>query len=191
MNTTDWFTSWFNTSYYHTLYKSRNDDDAQLFMKNLTHFLQLQTHTHILDLPCGKGRHAVFLNSLGFKVTGGDLSENSINQAKEFENNRLKFEVYDMRKPFKNKYDAVFNLFTSFGYFVDDDEDVNILKNFKNGITKNGIVVIDFLNVEKVKNNFKFLSQLIIARVFNLQSKSRAFQVGLTFTYNHVENGCK
>ena len=153
METKDWFTDWFNTPYYHTLYKSRNDDDAQLFMKNLTGFLQLNQTNHILDLPCGKGRHSVFLNSLGYKITGGDLSENSINYAKQFENNRLKFEVYDMRKPFKNKYDAIFNLFTSFGYFDDDKEDVKVLENFKKGINKDGIVVIDFLNVEKVKDN--------------------------------------
>ena len=152
-NQKNWFTSWFNTPYYHILYKNRNDDDAQLFMRNLTTFLKLDINTHILDLPCGKGRHSVFLNSLGFKVTGGDLAENSIIHAKQFENDGLQFEVYDMRKSFKNKYDAIFNLFTSFGYFDDDAEDIKVLQNFKNGIKKKGTVVIDFLNVEKVKNN--------------------------------------
>ena len=107
-NQKDWFTSWFNTPYYHILYKNRNDDDAQLFMRNLTTFLKLDINSHILDLPCGKGRHSVFLNSLGFKVTGGDLAENSIKHAKHFENDRLHFEVYDMRKPFKNKYNGNF-----------------------------------------------------------------------------------
>ena len=48
---------------------------------------------------------------------------------------------------------AIFNLFTSFGYFDDDKEDIKVLENFKNGLTKNGTLVIDFLNVEKVKNN--------------------------------------
>lgn len=148
----DWFTSWFNTSYYHILYKDRNDKDAQLFMKNLTSFLKLDIHSHILDLPCGKGRHSIFLNSLGFKVTGGDLSENSIQFAKQFENDRLQFEVYDMRKPFRQHYDAIFNLFTSFGYFENDAEDISVLQNFKQGINDDGIVVVDFLNVEKLRN---------------------------------------
>ncbi|MCD9597481.1 class I SAM-dependent methyltransferase, partial [Tenacibaculum maritimum] len=118
----DWFTDWFNTPYYHILYKHRNDDDAKIFMKNLTAFLPLEKSSHILDLPCGKGRHAVFLNSLGYKVTGSDLSENSIDFAKQFENNTLNFRVYDMRKPFIKKYNAIFNLFTSFGYFQEDQE---------------------------------------------------------------------
>ena len=74
MDTTDWFTSWFNTPYYHILYKHRNDADAQFFMRNITAFLKLPKNSYIADLPCGKGRHSVYLNSLGYKVTGGDLT---------------------------------------------------------------------------------------------------------------------
>ncbi|ARV13835.1 class I SAM-dependent DNA methyltransferase [Polaribacter sp. SA4-12] len=153
MKTKDWFTDWFNTSYYHTLYKERNDGEAQLFMKNITSFLNLPKTTHILDLPCGKGRHSVFLNSLGYKVTGGDLAANSIKLAKEFENETLNFKVHDMRAHFNNKYDAIFNLFTSFGYFEDDKEDILILNNIKQGLNKDGFFVFDFLNAEKVKLN--------------------------------------
>lgn len=153
MSRTEWFTSWFNTSYYHILYKDRNDEDAQIFMKNITQFLKLPQETHILDLPCGKGRHSVYLNSLGYQVTGGDLSENSIGYAKQFENARLKFKVKDMRQAFKERYDAVFNLFTSFGYFEADEEDVRVLQNIKNSFIDKGVLVLDFLNVEKVKQN--------------------------------------
>jgi len=151
MEKTDWFTSWFNTSYYHILYKDRNDADAQLFMQNITQFLQLPKETHILDLPCGKGRHSVYLNSLGYRVTGGDLSENSIAYAKQFENNRLRFVVKDMRQSFRGRYNAVFNLFTSFGYFENDAEEILVLTNMKKSFLEDGVLVLDFLNVEKVK----------------------------------------
>ena len=73
--------------------------------------------------------------------------------AKQFESDSLSFEVWDMRKMLENKYDAVFNLFTSFGYFEDDNEDIAILKSIKNGLKENGVFVMDFLNVEKVKKN--------------------------------------
>lgn len=149
----DWFTSWFNTRYYHLLYKDRNDMEAELFMKNITEFLQLPTSHHIIDIPCGKGRHSIYLNSLGYTVTGADLSENSIRFAKQFETNNLHFEVRDMRKPYKNTYNAIFNLFTSFGYFETDKEDITILKNMKNGLKKDGVLVLDFLNVDKLKNS--------------------------------------
>ena len=149
----DWFTSWFNTPYYHILYKHRDDTDAKVFMENITKFLKFKKETHILDLACGKGRHSVFLNSLGYQVTGIDLSENSISFAQKFANKSLHFNVHDMRDAFTNQYDAIFNLFTSFGYFEEDAEDVKVLKNIKNGLHTNGIAVIDFLNVATVQNH--------------------------------------
>ncbi|MFY0631033.1 MAG: class I SAM-dependent methyltransferase [Flavobacteriaceae bacterium] len=153
MEKVDWFTDWFNTSYYHTLYKNRNDEDAQLFMRNITEFLKLPKDTHILDLPCGKGRHSMYLNSLGYQVTGGDLSENSISYAKQFKNDTLRFKVKDMRESYRHRYDTIFNLFTSFGYFEDDQEDILVLQNMKDGLKKDGVLVLDFLNVVSVKNN--------------------------------------
>ena len=151
MKTKDWFTDWFNTPYYHILYNNRNDSDAQLFMQNITTFLALKKGAHIADLPCGKGRHSIYLNSLGYKVTGGDLSENSILHAKQFENENLNFEVWDMRDPIDHTYDAIFNLFTSFGYFEDDRDDIKVLRNIKKGLNKNGLFVFDFLNATKLE----------------------------------------
>lgn len=151
MKNSDWFSSWFNTPYYHILYKDRNESDAEFYMRKITEFLQLSEDAHILDLPCGKGRHAIYLSSLGYNVTGGDLSKNSIDYAKPFENENLHFKVKDMRKPFKNKYDAVFNLFTSFGYFQSDEDHILVLKNMKEGLRKNGVLVLDFMNAIKVE----------------------------------------
>ena len=153
MNKSDWFTDWFNTSYYHTLYKDRNDIDAQLFIRNIIDFLKIPLTSNLLDLPCGKGRHSIYLNSLGYKVTGADLSQNSIKAAKIHENSTLDFKLKDMRKPFELKYDAVFNLFTSFGYFENDKDDILVLENIKKGLNKNGLIILDFLNVVTVKNN--------------------------------------
>ena len=82
--TQNWFASWFDTPYYHILYKERNYREAQIFMDNLTHYLNLPEKAKVLDLACGKGRHAIYLNQLGFEVIGADLSENSIKEASEF-----------------------------------------------------------------------------------------------------------
>jgi hypothetical protein len=62
--------------------------------------------------------HAIYLNKLGFNVTGIDLSDNSIAHSKQFENPSLHFYVHDMRRLFRtNSFDLLLNLFTSFGYF--------------------------------------------------------------------------
>lgn len=166
----EWFKVWFNTPYYHILYKDRNYEEAEFFMKNLVSFLKLDTSNYILDLACGKGRHAVFLNQLGFKVMGVDLSEQSIEYAKQFESSTLQFKVQDMRNPFNEKFNAVFNLFTSFGFFEQDKEDIKILKNIEKALKPNGVAVIDFMNAEKVKNNLVSNETKIIDNItFNLK----------------------
>ena len=148
-----WFTSWFNTPYYHMLYQDRNHQEAESFMQNLTRYLNLEDNTAILDLACGKGRHAVYLNSLGYHVTGLDLSTESIAYAKQFENEHLFFDVHDMSLPYSKKFNAVFNLFTSFGYFENDEDNLKTLKAIKSNLKPNGIAVIDFMNVDYVLDN--------------------------------------
>ncbi|AUS06498.1 class I SAM-dependent methyltransferase [Pseudotamlana carrageenivorans] len=152
-NTTTWFTSWFDTPFYHILYKDRNDREAHAFMDTLTNYLNLPENGKILDLACGKGRHSRYLNKIGYDVTGVDLSENSIKFAKQFENHRLKFEKHDMSKPYHKQFDAVFNLFTSFGYFEDDADNLKTIEAIKQNLNEFGFGVIDFMNSEYVINN--------------------------------------
>jgi SAM-dependent methyltransferase len=149
----DWFTDWFNTKYYHILYQHRDNHEAQVFMNNLITFLKLPKRSSILDLACGKGRHSIYLNSLGYRVTGADLSINSIKHASESKTKTLDFIVQDMRLPYPVMVDAVFNLFTSFGYFADDIEDIRVIENIKAALNKNGVAVIDYLNIIKTANN--------------------------------------
>lgn len=149
----EWFKNWFDTPFYHVLYDYRNDEEARFFMRNLISFLNLEPGNKILDLPCGKGRHAVFLNEEGFKVTGADLSANSIQFAKRFENPDLKFVIHDMRESIPHQYHAILNLFTSFGYFDDEETNIKVLENFKHSLLDNGHLVIDFLNLKKVISN--------------------------------------
>src|SRR3970282_2312904 len=90
-----WFSSWFDTPYYHILYKDRNYREAQIFMDNLTHYLNLPETQKVLDLACGKGRHSIYLHQLGFDVLGADLSENSIGEASKTTKETLHFKVHD------------------------------------------------------------------------------------------------
>lgn len=148
-----WFAEWFDTMYYHKLYKHRDEKEAELFMRNITDYLDLNKEKHILDLACGKGRHALFLNTLGYRVTGLDLSENSIRIASKSANNRLHFDVHDMREVYnENTFDAVFNLFTSFGYFDSQSDNLKVLTSIHEMLEDDGVLVIDFMNAEKVIN---------------------------------------
>lgn len=149
----NWFSSWFDTPYYHILYKDRNDEEAEEFMQNLTAFLKIPEGSSILDLACGKGRHSVYLNKLGYNVTGVDLSENSIRYARQFENDQLRFYTHCMCEPLGDTFDAVFNLFTSFGYFEKEEENFRSIAAIKEELNPGGKGVIDFMNVHKVARN--------------------------------------
>lgn len=149
-----WFQEWFDTTYYHTLYKHRDDKEAQLFIDNLLNLLKIPKNNICLDLACGKGRHAKYLSENGLNVIGLDLSENSIKEAKKFESENLKFDTHDMREVYKENYfDCVFNLFTSFGYFDSNKDNIKVLTSIHQMLKKNGTLVIDFMNAEKVINN--------------------------------------
>ena len=152
-NTTLWYTSWFDSPYYHILYQDRDHKEAAVFMDNLTRYLCLNSENTILDLACGRGRHSLYLNSLGYPVTGVDLSEQSIAFASQYENDTLQFKVHNMCYPIGEKYDAVFNLFTSFGYFDDESDNLNTIKAIKSNLKKTGYGVIDFMNVVYVTKN--------------------------------------
>lgn len=147
----EWFKDWFDTKYYHILYQERNSEEAQLFIENLVQKIGVKFGAHVLDLACGKGRHSVYLNKLGFSVLGVDLSEHNIEYAKQFENENLAFVQQDMRDPIKDqKFDTVFNLFTSIGYFDQLEDNFKVFNAIKGYLKSDGLLVIDFLNVERV-----------------------------------------
>jgi len=147
----NWFAEWFNSPYYHILYSNRDFSEAEKFIQNLSNVVLPQTPAHVLDLACGKGRHALFLHKLGYDVIGLDLAEESIAFAKRSEEEGLKFDVHDMRKAFPvKKQDVVTNLFTSFGYFEDFEDHTKTFKHVEHALKKDGMFVLDFMNIVKV-----------------------------------------
>ncbi|MES2382217.1 MAG: class I SAM-dependent methyltransferase [Bacteroidota bacterium] len=151
-NNKEWFADWFNSPYYHILYKDRDYTEAEMFLNNVIAFFNMPQNAHVIDLACGKGRHSVFLNKAGFNVLGVDLSANSIAFAKQFENETLHFAEADLRCLNRNnEFDYAFNLFTSFAYFKSDTENHEVLHQFNACLKPNGFLLLDFFNAEKIK----------------------------------------
>jgi len=92
----EWFASWFESPYYALLYTTREEREAAFFLDNLLAACPIQKGAKILDLPCGKGRHSIYLHKKGYNVTGADLSRRSIAFAKQFEKDGLHFFIHDM-----------------------------------------------------------------------------------------------
>lgn len=152
--TKEWFGEWFDSPYYHVLYKHRDKEEAKAFIDQLIQYFQFSKTDLIQDLACGKGRHAIYLNKKGFNVVGLDLSHQNIFSAKKSENERLRFHVHDMRLPWEGKkFDVILNLFTSFGYFETKGENQQAISAIASGMKKGGKLLIDFLNPYTVINN--------------------------------------
>lgn len=150
----EWFTDWFDSEYYHLLYSNRNEEEAENFISSLVKRLQIEPGAKILDVACGKGRHAKTLSKLGFDVYGIDLSANSIDFAKQFTHARLHFEQWDMRKTYKSAhFDFVLNLFSSFGYLPTDEDNLIALKAIASNMKPSGRLVLDYMNAEFVIKN--------------------------------------
>ena len=147
----DWFSVWFNSPYYHLLYNKRDYAEARRLIDNLDKYFRWSKEDYIMDLACGKGRHSIYLNQKGAKVTGLDLSKQNIAYASSFENERLNFVVQDMRSlGFKNTFSHVVNLFTSFGYFTSDEDNYAVFNSVYASIKPGGYFLIDYLNPDKV-----------------------------------------
>lgn len=153
-NKKQWFESWFDSPLYHILYKNRNQSEANLFIDNIITQLDIN-YGKILDLACGKGRHAYYLAEKGFEVVGVDLSKESIKYANTmYQLPNLEFYEHNMLLPFRvNYFDYIFNFFTSFGYFNSIKENEKVFESMHIGLKENGMILIDFMNTEKVVKN--------------------------------------
>lgn len=155
MESKEWFSTWFDSPYYHILYAKRDENEAANFIASLQQTLKLAPGARVLDAACGKGRHAITLEQLGFSVDAFDLSPSNIEAAQVFESPQLLFFVHDLREPLplQNEYDAIFNFFTSFGYFDHVSDNQKAFNTLAGGLKAGGVLVLDFFNPTQVLAN--------------------------------------
>ncbi|GKU75759.1 bifunctional 2-polyprenyl-6-hydroxyphenol methylase/3-demethylubiquinol 3-O-methyltransferase UbiG [Paenibacillus sp. L3-i20] len=150
---------WYEQSFgsdYMIVYKHRDWNNASQEVRKMAQWLELPEGASILDVGCGMGRHALALNGAGFAVTGLDLSETLLDEAKKHDiEGSVEWVQGDMRQfPFSDStYDATVNLFTSFGYFSVEEDNVKVLRNIRRVLKEGGSFLIDFLNPNYVANN--------------------------------------
>ena len=149
----DWFKKWFSNKLYLKIYQHRDDIDAKHLIDLIQRTVPTYSREKILDLACGAGRHSFELARRGFDVTGIDLSSFLIKEARKITRSapeqglKLNFEIKDMRSfDFHSKFDLIVNLFTSFGYFENDEENFSVIEHVWKSLKTSGYFVLDFLN---------------------------------------------
>jgi SAM-dependent methyltransferase len=172
----EWWRKYFSEDYLklykHDIAETTREADAIIRM------LQPEPEANILDLACGFGRHSVVLAQKGYHITGYDLSESFLNKARELaETLKVSIDLKqgDMREiPFENQFDAIINMFTAFGFFDNEQEDLKVLKGVHKALKPGGQFLIDVINRETasqaemprrwIKENHAFLLE---ERVFD------------------------
>jgi len=144
--TMPWYKQWFGTRYYKLLYGHRDEDDARAWAEMIVLRAALVPGNALLDIGCGRGRHAGWFAQNGLRVTGIDISEESIHEARAVAPG-AEFHVHDMREPFvRGAFDAVVCLFTSLGYSASRADDQRAIDAAATALKAGGIFVLDLMN---------------------------------------------
>ncbi|GIV59249.1 class I SAM-dependent methyltransferase [Rhodocaloribacter litoris] len=152
-----WYREWFDRDEYELVYRQRDDREAERVVDLIERIVRPTPGAAILDVGCGRGRHARSLARRGYRVTGIDLSERALEQARRRaaeEGLPVTFERGDMRLPACDRcFDGVVNLFTAFGYFDDDADHARALGAMATALRPGGWLVQDFLNASFVRRH--------------------------------------
>lgn len=141
----EWWGSYFDSQYlleYQPLFTPERDRKE---VARLIEVLELPSGARVLDVPCGQGRHAHLLAEAGYAVDALDYSQVLLAVAKKRgAGPNLRYTRGDMRKlpaKWRGRFDAVVNLFTSFGFFSDPADDARVIGEFARVLKPGGVLI--------------------------------------------------
>ncbi|MCE1164606.1 MAG: class I SAM-dependent methyltransferase [Bacteroidetes bacterium] len=153
MKKKNWYEEWFSNKFYLELYSHRNEKEARDLINLIQRNVQIDSGSKVLDVCCGSGRHSLEMARRGYDVTGIDLSRYLISEAKKSHRKseerglKARFLIRDMKNfSFVHKFDAAINVFSSFGYFEKNSDNIKVFRNISGSLKKDGCFVFDFLN---------------------------------------------
>lgn len=147
----EWYKKSFDLDYLE-VYSHRDEQDASRAIDFIIEHVPIEPGHQVLDLCCGNGRHCVLLSKLGYRCIGLDLSENLLKSAQEIScasSINIPLIRADMRHvPFRQAFDIVLNLFTSFGYFAEHSDNRQVIESVSDVLKSSGYFLLDYLNKE-------------------------------------------
>lgn len=158
MSDIPWYKAFFGEDYLRIYAPFLPADRTEREVTGITTLLNLPPGSAILDLCCGNGRHAIPLAQRGYQVTGQDLSEVLLRRAQAAADTlgiQAQWLHSDMQTiPFEDEFDAIINIFTSFGYLEDEDADLRVLQQIHKALKPNGLFLLETVYQPRVIRAF-------------------------------------
>lgn len=181
----EWFSKWFESPWYSTLYAHRHAEEAAKAIQLMLNATNLEFGSKVLDLCCGNGRHSLALAERGFDVVGIDFSKNLLEIAqKKLEHTSAKLFRQDMRHSYPSApYDCICNMFTSFGYFDVENDNRTVIYRISEALKKGGYFFFDYLNSEYIRSTFTPFSETVLPHATIIQKRT----ISDTFVSKKIE----
>ncbi len=149
---TDWWKGFFTPSVF-PIAELMSPADTRVEVRELVRLLP--RGARVLDAPCGIGRHSIPLARKGFEVVGVDQSKDYLAQARRA-GSTARFVRGDLRDIFfDGVFDAVFNLWTSFGYFEDAADDLRALRCLRRALKPGGLLLLEVVDPASLRKHFE------------------------------------
>lgn len=154
----EWWETYFDDLYLREHSHIFNQRDERRFVSRVLELAGLPVGARVLDCPCGQGRHSMLFAEAGLDVSGVDLSRRLLALARR--KSRTIAPTYrraDMRKlpsRWSASFDAIFNLFSSFGFFLDPSDDARVIAEFARVLRPGGILIWQGANRDNVPARF-------------------------------------
>jgi SAM-dependent methyltransferase len=153
-----WYVDFFRSDYLNVYGHMFTEERAEKESAFVASALGLKTGASVLDLCCGQGRHSIQLAKRGLRVTSLDLNAEYLELAKQAAATaKVEIETVaaDMREiPFEDKFDAIVNMYSSFGYLESEAEDLKVLESAAKALKAGGQLLLDMLNREWAIDNY-------------------------------------
>jgi SAM-dependent methyltransferase len=154
---TEWRQEFFLSGWY-TLLEDIPPERTAAQVDFVAEALELQAGARVLDVACGIGRHSLLLAARGMDVTGLDYTPAYLQRASGGATGLpARFLRGDMRRlPFREaQFDAALNLFTSWGYFEDDEENARVLREIARALRPGGLFLLDTIHRDGLVRRFR------------------------------------
>lgn len=126
-------------------------EETQNDALSLAEHFQVSEYPRVLDICCGIGRMSGALNHLGYTVTGIDLSSEQLKIAQS-ENPGPTYIVGDMVSPPDGVFDIILNIYTSFGYYSTEEEDLSLLPIWRSRLRPGGVLIMELADMDRARS---------------------------------------